>query len=59
MLERRDTFGQDNSGGTDGGYIIEAGSMIPIERFKEALQIPNKIALDVIKVQVKDHFEAL
>ena len=45
--------------GADGGYILEAGSMIPIERFKEAQQFPNKIALDVIKVQVKDHFEAL
>ena len=33
--------------------------MIPIERFKEGYQHPNKIAFDVIKVQVKDHFDAL
>ena len=42
------------------GYILEKdGNMIPIDRFKEASNTPNKIAYDVIKVQVKDHFDAL
>ena len=39
------------------GYILDGGNIIPIDTPK--IESLNKFAYDVIKMQVKDHFEAL
>ena len=41
------------------GYILEDGQMIAIERINFKESNPSKYAFDVIKVQVKDHFDGL
>ena len=57
---RRERVNETGFRGPDGeanGYILEAGNIIAIDQPR--LQAVNRFALDVIKVQVSDHFEKL